>query len=353
MSDSEKVNVYPSPHLRQLLNNDIELFEIFKKDRGESIMEINTSGFMNKFLLGYFEKYKQEIGEYTADLDEHLKKAELKEYEINEIKNFLLNKIIFLEKNDSPMNKCSSSKTTIPFKTNDNTTSIIQELNSGGLKGCSLSEYLCRMLKLYFKKPLYKREQIIFSKEYEAIFNNCKKQCIKFNYLYDNKEYTVVPYTIFTGKEQMFNYVFCYGFDSNKQVRTYSFRLNRISNIKPSYQTITCPDDIEEKFRLTKQLGASYAINDTLEESCILLNPQGISSFKHIYFGRPTVDSKKAAPDGNFKYYFKCSTEQLYRYFRRFNPGEAVVEYPASLRDRIIEFHKESLNGYKNLKVSE
>jgi len=79
MSDSEKVNVYPSPHLRQLLNNDIELFEIFKKDRGESIMEINTSGFMNKFLLGYFEKYKQEIGEYTADLDEHLKKAELKE----------------------------------------------------------------------------------------------------------------------------------------------------------------------------------------------------------------------------------------------------------------------------------
>ena len=85
----------------------------------------------------------------------------------------------------------------------------------------------------------------------------------------------------------------------------------------------------------------------------MLLTPAGTQSFKHIYFGRPKVDRKEITPAGNYRYYFICSTEQLYRYFRRFNPGEAIIEYPTTLRDRIIDFHVKSLEGYEDLAANE
>jgi len=162
-------------------------------------------------------------------------------------------------------------------------------------------------------------------------------------------KWNCISYKIFTGKEQMFNYVFCYGLDEDGKLRNYSFRLSRMSGIQKSYSSIPYPSDIEDKFILTSKLGASYAINDGLEETCVILSPAGILSFKHIYFGRPKVDRKEITPLGNYKYYFTCSTEQLYRYFRRFNPGEAIIEYPTTLRDKIIDFHIKSLKGYENL----
>lgn len=211
----------------------------------------------------------------------------------------------------------------------------------------SRSGFICQILKFYFRKPLYQRELIIFYSEYENISRNCQKKCIKFYNLSDNQWYTVMPYKIFLGKEQMFNYVFCYGLDENNTIKNYSFRLSRMSQIQGTSLFIPCPEDIEKNFSLTQSLGASYAINTPTEKSCVLLTKKGLSSFRHIYFGRPKIKEKKPAPNGGFRYYFNCSEEQLYRYFRRFNPGEAIVESPPSLRDRIIDFHKKSLGVYQ------
>ncbi len=211
----------------------------------------------------------------------------------------------------------------------------------------SRSGFICKILKLYFKKPLYQRERIIFQSEYENISCRCQKKCIKFYNLSDNQWYTVMPYKIFLGKEQMFNYVFCYGLDENNTIKNYSFRLSRMSQIQGTSLFIPCPEDIEKNFSLTQSLGASYAINTPPETSCVLLTKKGLSSFRHIYFGRPKIKEKKSAPNGCFRYYFNCSEEQLYRYFRRFNPGEAIVESPPSLRARIIDFHKKSLEVYQ------
>lgn len=211
----------------------------------------------------------------------------------------------------------------------------------------SRSGFICKILKLYFKKPLYQRERIIFQSEYENISCRCQKKCIKFYNLSDNQWYTVMPYKIFLGKEQMFNYVFCYGLDENNTIKNYSFRLSRMSQIQGTSLFIPCPEDIEKNFSLTQSLGASYAINTPPETSCVLLTKKGLSSFRHIYFGRPKIEKKEPAPNGCFRYSFNCSEEQLYRYFRRFNPGEAIVESPPSLRDRIIDFHKKSLEVYQ------
>lgn len=352
MCEQRKIDFYPTKELFQSVRNDTELFEIFKKDKEQNIMVKNINEFLNRFLHGYFSDYIKELEGYSSHISKILREFHIEEDTIRDIINSMLDKVVFENNSKSTKKDNKSSIERRFFKTTNkyNTLDIIEIIDSKYLiQNPNLSEYICKMLRSYFTKPLYRREQIIFSDEYSAISESCQKNCIRFRYTYDNKTYTVMPYKIFTGKEQMFNYVFCYGLDEESKLRNYSFRLSRMSGIQKSYSSIPYPSDIEDKFILTSKLGASYAINDELEETCVILSPAGTLSFKHIYFGRPKVDRKEITPSGNYKYYFTCSTEQLYRYFRRFNPGEAIIEYPTTLRDKIIDFHTKSLEGYENL----
>ena len=129
----------------------------------------------------------------------------------------------------------------------------------------------------------------------------------------------------------MFNYLFCYNYDENMVIKYYTYRLNRIKAVSNSWQRIEHPNEIKENFLLTQKLGTLYPINTQVEESCVFLSAKGIYSFNHLYFGRPQVERKEQTAEGNFRYYFSCSTEQLYRYFHRFNPRDAIVEYYLSL----------------------
>jgi len=338
--ENAKIDIYPSPEIRQMIENDIELFEIFKDNKNSEPMKGNTNAFLNRLFNGY--KYKEEMEKFAKLLDTYPMTTK----DIRKLIDMMLDNEAHHHGNNTEDNL---EKKRLSFKpTQKNyTTNISEEIDKDCPHDMSRSGFICKILKLYFKKPLYQRERIIFQSEYENISCRCQKKCIKFYNLSDNQWYTVMPYKIFLGKEQMFNYVFCYGLDENNTIKNYSFRLSRMSQIQGTSLFIPCPEDIEKNFSLTQSLGASYAINTPTEKSCVLLTKKGLSSFRHIYFGRPKIKEKKPAPNGGFRYYFICSEEQLYRYFRRFNPGEAIVESPPSLRDRIIDFHKKSLEVYQ------
>ena len=294
------------------------------------------------FSIDYGYKYKEEMEKFAKLLDTYPMTTK----DIRKLIDMMLDNEAHHHGNNTEDNL---EKKRLSFKpTQKNyTTNISEEIDKDCPHDMSRSGFICKILKLYFKKPLYQRERIIFQSEYENISCRCQKKCIKFYNLSDNQWYTVMPYKIFLGKEQMFNYVFCYGLDENNTIKNYSFRLSRMSQIQGTSLFIPCPEDIEKNFSLTQSLGASYAINTPPETSCVLLTKKGLSSFRHIYFGRPKIEKKEPAPNGCFRYSFNCSEEQLYRYFRRFNPGEAIVESPPSLRDRIIDFHKKSLEVYQ------
>jgi len=338
--ENAKIDIYPSPEIRQMIENDIELFEIFKDNKNSEPMKGNTNAFLNRLFNGY--KYKEEMEKFAKLLDTYPMTTK----DIRKLIDMMLDNEAHHHGNNTEDNL---EKKRLSFKpTQKNyTTNISEEIDKDCPHDMSRSGFICKILKLYFKKPLYQRERIIFQSEYENISCRCQKKCIKFYNLSDNQWYTVMPYKIFLGKEQMFNYVFCYGLDENNTIKNYSFRLSRMSQIQGTSLFIPCPEDIEKNFSLTQSLGASYAINTPPETSCVLLTKKGLSSFRHIYFGRPKIEKKEPAPNGCFRYYFNCSEEQLYRYFRRFNPGEAIVESPPSLRDRIIDFHKKSLEVYQ------
>lgn len=340
--ENAKIDIYPSPKIRQMIDNDIELFELFKDNKNSEPMKGNTNAFLNRLLNEYFDKYTEEMEEFTRLLNTYPMIAK----DIRKLIDIILD-------NEAPHHSNNTEdnleKKRLSFKpTQKNyTTNISEKIDRNCPHNMSRSGFICQILKFYFRKPLYLRERIIFQSEYENILRHCQKNCIEFYNLSDNQWYTVMPYKIFLGKEQMFNYVFCYGLDENNTIKNYSFRLSRMSQIQGTSLFIPCPEDIEKNFSLTQSLGASYAINTPPETSCVLLTKKGLSSFRHIYFGRPKIKEKKPAPNGGFRYYFICSEEQLYRYFRRFNPGEAIVESPPSLRDRIIDFHKKSLEVYQ------
>ena len=85
---------------------------------------------------------------------------------------------------------------------------------------------------------------------------------------------------------------------------------------------------------------AAYSINDD-EVTCVRLTDDGKKLLNQIYFGRPHYEYA----EGDL-YYFKCSSDQLYLYFRRFYTGAEVIS-PISLRKRIIDFHNKALSCYK------
>ena len=295
--ENGKIDIYHSPEMRQMIENDIELFEIFKDNKNSEPMKGNTNAFLNRLFNGY--KYKEEMEKFAKLLDTYPMTTK----NIRKLIDMMLDNEAHHHGNNTEDNL---EKKRLSFKpTQKNyTTNISEEIDKNCPHNMSRSGFICKILKLYFKKPLYQRERIIFQSEYENISCRCQKKCIKFYNLSDNQWYTVMPYKIFLGKEQMFNYVFCYGLDENNTIKNYSFRLSRMSQIQGTSLFIPCPEDIEKNFSLTQSLGASYAINTPPETSCVLLTKKGLSSFRHIYFGRPKIEKKEPAPNGCFRYSF-------------------------------------------------
>ncbi len=82
------------------------------------------------------------------------------------------------------------------------------------------------------------------------------------------------------------------------------------------------------------------------EEACVRLNSYGIKSFNKIYYGRPQYDRIEKKDDQTYLY-FRCSLDQLFLYFKRFENGSAEVLHPESLRNRMIKFHEDAIEVYR------
>jgi len=196
--ENAKIDIYPSPKIRKMMDNDIELFEIFKDNKSSEPMKGNTNAFLNRLLYVYFnkDKYKDEMEEFTKLLDTYPMIAK----DIRKLIDMILdNEADELLPRHSNNTEDKSEKNRLSFKpTQKNyTTNIYEEIDKDCPHDMSRSGFICQILKFYFRKPLYQRELMIFYSEYENISRNCQKKCIKFYNLSDNQWYTVMPYKIF------------------------------------------------------------------------------------------------------------------------------------------------------------
>lgn len=340
-TETIKINVPES--LNRSITNDMHNFEVFKRD-GETV---NFNGFMSSLIAGYYERYQEEISEQTKRTEGLLSKYIKDKKQLEQATS----DIIVEELTSETHEKKETNSKSLKFRSTTETDGIILEieekLESAKKK---TSRFFRMMLFSYSRNPVFVRERIIYYRNTDVIEEACRSgKEITFT-IRDNPSFLhkVVPYGIKHGSDEQFNYLLCqeYNQDLGRMVAM-SYRLCRIVNPRITTSKGIITAEIKAFLKKMEELAPQYAIMDD-QKTCIEFTPAGKKSFQRLYQGRPVV-ADKGAPDsnGNVKFYFTCSQDQLFLYLRRFNPGEANILYPEELKKRLVEFHQEHLSCLK------
>ena len=309
----EKIYIYLLPEYASKLEEDARNFEILRAGN-----KINMNSFLNMLVKGYYEQF--------SNADSFLINA-----------NHIDDTIYVKEKR--------RLVTIRPSKENRSLFSMIVRLHSGH-KG--VSWYFSKLLMSYCELAMYKREQIIFSDNYKKlkrVTNPQTRSRICFKTKGSKRIHEVIPYKITISKEEMFNYLLCSEIKGGKQVET-PFRLTRIDCVDSIPGDTIINEDVERHLIKMEKYAPQYQINEDIE-TCVRLTDQGVIDYKKIYFGRPErILDKDEIKDNGTYYFFDCSIDQLYLYFRRFG-CEAEIIYPEELKNRIKEFHYKALSVYE------
>ena len=342
MAFLDKINIYISQDIRDRLDRDAVLFEIFKKDR----KTINRNLFLTKVLCGYYNEYLQECIEYQNIIRIALSCSSLTVPEQEASAKRVTDRIFACKTPESSGGKTVS----LPFKPTQKSEWIIEDLRSRPFEVGSPSQFFRAMLVRYINKPIFARERIVFMDQVEKIETACEKsRSISFSLIWDKSQrHEVIPYAIVPSQEEIYNYLVCEELnDKTGRAEVRSYRINRIANTNIGTRSQQISNENRNNCERTVHIAPQYAINNDVE-ICVRLNAAGEKLYNRIYYGRPRYERIEPLADGLGKnYFFRCSTEQVYHYFRRFDNNTAVILYPPYLRQRMISFHKNVLVAYE------
>lgn len=330
--------------LKNLLWRDTELFEVFI-GRNEKAA-INT--FLNALIPGYFEQYKQELARQEAGLRSLLSPYVSSRTDLERIVDRLIVERA-LEDHDDRKQK----SVPISFKPRGIAVAMNAEVEQAASKiNLSRSGYYRNMLLSYSRKPMYERERLVYYANTDKItkaLQNRKKQELIFTSR-DNPHavHTILPYRLVHGADEQFNYLI--GQEKvGKRSMACSYRLRRviISGTQPAESTLD--PKVREYLDLMQFYDPLYAINEHVE-TCIEFTEKGLKDFRRIYMGRPKLEAMEGS---RTRFRTFCSQEQLFNYFKRFNPGEATVLYPEKLRVALAGFHEKHIRALKEAHTPE
>ncbi len=338
MSNLDKINIFIPISINHILENDVRLFEIFKKDNQTP----NMNKFLSLLISGYYNSYMESLRRQYNHIHSLLHPLLNNLTSNSDVTEKILN-IVFQASTTERKEKRPVRISLKPTALTENI--ILQIINSTEIGGY-VSPFLCKMIMDYCSLSLDERERIIFSESYSLISDACQnKQAISFSTIWNPTVlHTVLPYKIVTGQGEMFNYLLCQERDSDTSIPyAKTYRLNRIS--KPNFAKPDILDTtIQQRLNRMHLYGAQYIINDD-EESCVFLSNNGVRLYNRIYYGRPSFSHIEEVENG-YKYFFNCSKDQLIFYFRRFSDGDAIILSPDSLKQDIISFHQKALDSY-------
>lgn len=341
MSLIDKISIYVPGYVDTVLTRDATLFEVFKT----GTKDINRNRFLSMLTAGYYYKYTDECGQRKKRLGEIID-ACLPECDDEQRTELCeeINRGILLP--DLPKRR-HTDYIKLSLKPTAATETVISTIYRELGPEDSLSQYFCRMLMSYCAKPLFERERIIFSDNYEFFTQACKDRAlVSFSLIWQpEKVYTAVPYEIVTGHEEMMNYILCQTRSpETDEPRAGVFRLSRVKSPCMSGRTDTLSDVVISRLERMKKNAPQYPINSD-DIICVRLNEAGEVLYSRMYYSRPRYERIEHREDGNY-YYFNCSEEHALFYFQRFGWGAAEIVSPEHLRSRMIELHKSALEAY-------
>ncbi len=336
-TETIKINIPESIH--RSLARDMINFEVYKRD-GE---HVNINGFMNSFIAGYYDKYQAELEKHTKRTHDLLAKYINNPQKINEAAS----EIVIDEILPELTNRKTINSKVLKFRPNREIDGIIIEIEKKRQSlNESMSGFFRMMIFSYLKNQVYEREKIIYYGNTAIIEKACSQRKEITFITRDNPKFLhkVIPFGLRHGPDELFNYLLCQEYNQyTGKMMPMSYRLCRIVN--PRFNSVEgrIEKDVRKYLEKMEKYGPQFLINEDVV-TCVELTPSGRKSFQRVYQGRPIAD-RNDDPDenGNVKFYFTCSQDQIFLYLRRFNPGEATVLYPEELKNRLIDFHKKHL----------
>lgn len=337
MNIYEKINIYVPPEIGTILERDMEMFEIYKSS-GKSL---NWNRFLSMLIKGYYDTYVQESRALYEKIIASLESMPLNDTLRKDIADSILSNVIHIDRNK----RAGKGSRHLSLKPTDSTKDLIRQI------ACTSDDYLSRyfrdLLISYCDKPFSQRERIVFKENYEKLLQYCQDQrtiCLTTAWE-EGIVHEVVPHAMAVGPEEMFNFLLCQEENSTTHnMEAKAFGLRRIKHINVSEKRIHLQPTVHEHLKTMARIGPQYAINDD-EEICVRLTEEGMATYRRVYFGKPKLTRMEKRDDGYYQYY-KCSREQVFLYFRKFDPNVAQIIAPESLRTRMKQFYVSGVNAY-------
>ena len=197
----------------------------------------------------------------------------------------------------------------------------------------SEAQYLRDIIFNYSNLPKYKREEIIFKKSFEILYESIEDK-IKIKFIYNKKLRNVEPLFLISGDRDSRNYLYCYCLKS-EEYRVYKVR--NIESVRRTIERIEKSDyfyasQVKENFDPFLSYG---------REVVVKLNDTGKRLLDVIVENRPKV--LKVDDD---IYTFECAIKKAQVYFPQFLSNMEVLE-PQILREWFIKEYKKAYEVYK------
>lgn len=346
INDAQKIRISISDYARTIIADDMRFF-LFDKE----------SSFINIIIENFRSSAKASLSQYLdnvrLDYEKLFEDAQLDDATKDSIISHMLKeKRQKLEADVIDFSKKESSKNKLYHINNNNSDYLRNDCEDNKFYNDKAGRYLKCILEEYAQLSFIEREHIIKKEVYDKIYIALSKQCcLEISCpLSDGtiKKFTVYPYKIIADSFHTQEYLACFTTgkgESSKGKEDASFSIARLNseNIK-IMEKQKCFISTEEKKKIEKDIkecSIAYLLGEPVEIK-VRLTTIGKQIYNSRLFGRPAVSSIDAADT----YTFNCTENQAFHFFLSFG-AEAYIVSPVSLRERILQFYKESYEEYE------
>ena len=328
----DKIKIYVTARIAQILEKDAEAFEFFKKDGRTP----NKNAMLTRLVVNYFDEFREK---QTATYN-YLRKTIGAQARISEnaLKSLCYEISEELNKQTAAPDKEKFDKL-VSLKPTKETQPIVDYIEEYELEGCSLSEYFRNMFASYAALPQDKREEILFKKQKETI-EQAIQEGKKLFLTVEHKKKTsmeVSPYALTVTKDEIHAYLLAH--DGKTCL---PLRLSRITSATIISKAATFEEVHISIFERMLKYGPQFLYLPYEQEIRVELTDKGMDKFKKFYVHRPNP----TAIEGNV-YIFHCSQSQVVAYFERFG-NDAYILAPARAQKEARNFFRRGYYYYKD-----
>ena len=327
----EKIKIYVTKRVANILKKDAETFEFMKKDS----ITPNKNAFLAALITNYWQQYREQQAKLNNMIRKILKdNTVLPEHKIADLSTEIVARL----NKENALDTLEKFDSIVSFKPTVSTQPIIDYIDEYLLAGFTLSEYFRNMFTAYAELPQDKREEIIFKSQYLALSEGIKKGNKVFVTIKDKSKHSIElsPYTFARSKEEIHIYLLFKHCNACK-----SIKLSKIQSAVVLDKKADLGEQDIQLFKRMLEYGPQFLYQFNEQDVVVRLTQRGLQLFHKIYVHRPIPCEVKGDT-----MMFKCSYAQIIQYFSRFG-GDVEIISPLEIKQAIFGFH----NSYvkKNL----